>query len=67
MEILEETRMTLSEVAEYFDRDKQTIRAWIKNGVRGVKLESVKVGKGVVTSREAIKRFVTATNTTKVA
>ncbi len=34
---------------------------WVKKGVRGVKLEAVKVGNSWVTSQEALARFFAAT------
>ena len=34
-----------------------TLYRWVRRGVGGVKLEAVKVGRGLVTSREALQRF----------
>ena len=34
-----------------------TIARWIHRGVRGVRLEAVKLGRTLVTSREALQRF----------
>ena len=34
-----------------------TIHRWAKNGVRGVRLESLRLGGGLVTSVEALQRF----------
>lgn len=62
MAVLEETRISLMEAAVYFNRDVQTLRRWVKNGLCGVKLESAFIGGRVVTSREALNRFVVATN-----
>ena len=38
-----------------------TVARWITHGVRGVKLEGVKVGGSWKTSREAVARFLAAT------
>ncbi len=34
-----------------------TIARWIKRGLGGVRLEAVKIGRTLVTSREALQRF----------
>ena len=36
---------------------RSTIYRWMKLGARGVRLESLKVGRSTVTSREALQRF----------
>jgi hypothetical protein len=38
-----------------------TLFRWMKRGVRGVRLEAVRVGGGWFTSREAVRRFIVAT------
>jgi hypothetical protein len=34
-----------------------TLYRWVREGVRGVKLEAIAVGGGLCTSREALERF----------
>ncbi|AWM39364.1 DUF1580 domain-containing protein [Gemmata obscuriglobus] len=58
--------MTMSEAGAFIKRDALTLRRWVSKGIRGIKLEAVKVGKSLVTSREAVTRFIAATNTTHV-
>ena len=36
---------------------RSTIYRWMKRGARGVRLESLKIGRTKVTSREALQRF----------
>lgn len=42
---------------------RETLRRWRNKGVRGAKLETVRIGCLVWTSREAVARFLTAINT----
>jgi hypothetical protein len=62
MAILDETRMTLAEVAAFCRLEIQAVRKWVRKGLRGVKLEAVQVGRTFFTSREALDRFIAATN-----
>lgn len=62
MAILQEQRMTISEAAAFCQRDAQSVRRWVKDGLRGVKLEAMLVGGGLITSREAVERFLKAIN-----
>jgi hypothetical protein len=39
-----------------------TVARWARVGVRGVKLETIRVGGKVLTSREAVERFLAAMN-----
>jgi hypothetical protein len=39
-----------------------TVGRWARVGVRGTRLEVVKVGGKVLTSKEAVQRFLSATN-----
>jgi len=59
-----ERLLTLSEAAGALPRLRGkkpvhvgTICRWIKSGVGGVRLEAVKIGRTLVTSREALQRF----------
>ena len=65
-----EQLLTLSEAARALPRlrgDRKvhvsTLYRWIKRGVRGVRLESVKIGRTLVTSREALQRFAERVST----
>jgi hypothetical protein len=62
MPILDESRMTLQEAAAYCSRDVQTIRNWIAKGYKGTKLEALRIGAQIVTSQEALRRFIATTN-----
>lgn len=60
----EESILTFVEVAKRMPRRRRgrpvnvaTIHRWAKNGVRGVRLESLRLGGGLVTSVEALQRF----------
>lgn len=64
--ILTEDVLTLQDarhvVGEIHGRkpDKTTLYRWCLHGVRGVKLESVRLGNRYLTSRQAITRFIEA-------
>ena len=62
MAILDETRLSATEAAALCNREVQAVRKWIKQGLRGVKLEATFIGGRLVTSREAVSRFIAATN-----
>jgi len=64
VDLRDETPLTLTEAAKVLppltgDRKVHvnTLRRWINRGVRGVRLEAVKLGRTLVTSREALQRF----------
>lgn len=38
--------------------DKATIHRWIKRGIGGTKLEAIRLGREVFTSRQALTRFI---------
>ena len=45
--------------------DKSTLIRWIKKGVRGAKLEAVRLGgRSIFTSAQALTRFIQATSKT---
>ena len=59
-----ESVISLSEAARHLPRLRQgrkvhvgTLYRWISRGVGGVRLEAVKIGRTLVTSREALQRF----------
>lgn len=69
MTLLDEERFTLRERQKLgIDRSYNTLRRWVKDGLRSritrqvVKLESLREGDAVTTSREAVKRFLAALN-----
>ncbi|NUP96415.1 MAG: DUF1580 domain-containing protein [Planctomycetaceae bacterium] len=43
------------------------MQRWALHGVRGVRLETVRIGGSVYTSREALSRFIERTNAADVA
>lgn len=61
-----ETYLTLREIADVLPRvggkkiHLSTLHRWTIHGARGVKLETVRLGSRVLTSREAVGRFVAA-------
>jgi hypothetical protein len=65
MNILTEDVITLREARKYLPRvsgKKQThyctLYRWALRGVGGTKLESVKIGSQIVTSKQALTRFI---------
>lgn len=40
--------------------DKSTVCRWVNRGVGGVKLEAARVGNSLLTSRQALSRFIVA-------
>lgn len=47
--------------------DKATLSRWVLRGIKGIKLEAVKVGPNWVTSMEALNRFIVATTEKSLA
>ena len=64
MSLTDETLIPLPEAADHFPSNPphSTLWRWTRNGVRGVKLESIRQGNRIFTSIEAIERFNAATN-----
>lgn len=66
--VLNETVISIERAVEMFpavDGQKPhpvTVSRWIQRGVRGVKLEGAIIGRRVVTSAEAVERFLDALN-----
>lgn len=64
--ILTETMLSLTEardaIADATGKrpDKATVARWIHRGVRGNKLEAVRLGSKLFTSTEALNRFIVA-------
>ena len=44
--------------------NRATVYRWTLNGVDGVKLESVRVGSAIFTTKESVNRFLERTNST---
>lgn len=61
-DLLDETRISLTDLAGDENLNVCTIWRWAKRGVRGVVLETIAVGGRRFTSREAFRRFVQATS-----
>lgn len=59
--LLEETRLTLTELARRENVAPPTTWRWDKRGVRGVKLETFVIGGRRFTTEEAFARFVERT------
>lgn len=53
---------TQSEIQKITKRrpDKATLTRWIHRGVRGTRLEAVRLGNQIFTSRQAVTRFIEA-------
>lgn len=67
MAILDETRLTLTELAQRERVNVATVWRWTTAGARGVVLESVAIGGKRFTSVEAFTRWVAAQNPTLAA
>lgn len=64
IDVSSETLRTLPEAAKRLPRRRAgrptntaTLYRWIAKGVRGVRLEAIRLGGGLVTSDEALQRF----------
>ena len=63
-----DTLLPIADVANRFPRPggkkvhKNTVRAWIQRGLRGVKLEGVYVGSNLCTTEDCLRTFLVATN-----
>jgi hypothetical protein len=63
--VLTETVISLYEARDLMPRpvSYETVTRWVKTGIRGVVLESARFGWRIVTSKEAVHRFLEALNT----
>lgn len=61
---LEETRIGAREAAKMARTGRLTLKKWLMEGVNGVHLEGALIGvqRRLVTSKEAVLRFLKATN-----
>ncbi len=60
--LLRETRRTVPEVAGQLGVTAATVRFWCTRGVRGHRLEHVRLGSRFVVTAEGVERFLRATN-----
>lgn len=64
--VLTEDVLTLAQARSEFSQiagrrpDKGTICRWVHRGVGGVKLDAVRVGSQLLTSKQALHRFISA-------
>lgn len=71
--VLTEDVLTLADARNELRRitgrrpDKATMTRWIHRGVGGVRLDAVRVGVQLLTSRQALNRFVTARTSKTIA
>jgi len=65
-QLLTEEMITVDEAREEIQRvtgkrfNKATVWRWINRGVEGTKLDTVRIGRTVMTSKQAITRFILA-------
>ena len=61
-ELLEESLIDLTEATKCFPVkiSRATLERWVRRGVRGVRLETVRIGNRRFTSEQAIRRFLVA-------
>lgn len=69
LNLLTEEVITLSEARNFLPEIQgckrpcvSTIWRWTLRGIGGVKLETVKIGSRIVTSKQAVTRFISATS-----
>lgn len=70
LDLLSEDALSLPQAARELpgNPDPSTLWRWASRGVRGVKLETVRIGAGrIYTTRQALTRFVEATQETSLA
>ena len=62
--ILTEDVVTINQARELLEEttgrrfDRTTLFRWINRGVGGVKLESIRLGREILTSKQAVTRFI---------
>lgn len=61
MTLFTEDLVSLTQVAQELDVHVSAPYRWLHRGVRGVRLESVRIGGKLLTSRQAVNRFLRAT------
>lgn len=60
----EEDRVTLAEASKLFTSrpSLSTLKRWTREGYRGIKLEHYREGASIMTSHQAVLRFIERTN-----
>jgi hypothetical protein len=64
MSVMTEGLITVSEAVQELEAatgkrpHKATVHRWMQRGVDGVKLEAVRIGRSVFTSRQSLTRFI---------
>ena len=61
MDLLTEDIMSLAEAAAVVNVHVATIHRWRNRGLEGVRLETLRLGGKIVTSRQALTRFIQKT------
>ncbi|QEF97735.1 hypothetical protein Mal15_17790 [Stieleria maiorica] len=61
MDLLTEDLMPLAEAAELVNVHTATVHRWRSRGLNGVKLETLRLGGKISTSRQALTRFIERT------
>ncbi len=56
---ISQARTELSQIAGHRP-DKATLCRWIHRGVGGVKLDAIRIGRQILTSKQALTRFIAA-------
>ena len=68
--LLTENLLTIAQVTDEIHAttgrrpNRATVHRWMTRGVGGYKLESVRIGRSVFSSRESLTRFIERLNTT---
>lgn len=60
--LFSEERISITQLAEELGVNYSTARRWIKQGYRGLRLESFRIGKKRYSTRQAAARFIAAVN-----
>ncbi len=59
--LIDEKRLSLSQVAQRLDVNTSTVWRWALKGVRGVKLDTFSIGAKRYTTEESVNRFIEGT------
>lgn len=62
LDVMKEDPLTIAEAAVLLPGVAEiTLRGWVRTGFRGIKLESVRIGARILTTKQAMARFIAAT------
>lgn len=70
LSLLTENLLTVPQVTEEIEAatgrrpNRATVHRWMTRGVGGYKLESVRIGRSIFSSRESLTRFIERLNST---